>query len=159
MNGVDVVILVLLAIALLTGFRQGFVVELALIAGVFIALAVAKVGYTTVRTLLETVAPKGAWLTTISYLLVFVVVWGAVVGIARGIRRGMRMLLLGGADRLAGALLGLIQGAIVVELLLYFGKRVPNHDLHRLIAQSKLAPKFTEIVPYVHQWFPHVPAH
>ena len=156
MNAIDVVIVAVLALAVLTGFRQGFILEVAFVAGAFVALAAARAGYPIVRPILESFAAKSAWLTAISYLIVFAVVWGAVLAAARVVRRGVRLLFLGWADRLAGAVLGLVQGAIVVELLLYLGQRVPSRDLHRVIKESQLAPTFLNLVPYLHRLFPHV---
>jgi membrane protein required for colicin V production len=160
MNVVDVVILAALALAILTGLRHGLLVELALILGAVIALAVARPAYAPVRDALVSIGvSKGAWLTTLSYLIVYLVVWVAIVDLARLGRRGMRLLFLGWADRLGGAVLGFLQGLIVVELLLYFGKRVPNHDLRRLIKQSQLAPTFLNLIPHLQRLFPHVPGH
>lgn len=159
MNAVDIAILGIVLLAALKGFRQGFVVEVALILGAVAALAIAKTEYVPVRSALETIASKSPWLTVISYLGVFVVVWSIIVAVARLVRRLMRLLLLGLLDRLAGAVLGAIEGVIVVELLLYLGKRVPSQDLRRLIKQSQLAPNFINLVPYLHNLFPHVPTH
>lgn len=168
MNVVDVGILVLLLLGAFAGFRQGFIVEAATIVGVVVALAVARLGYPAVRQLLQLSAPKSPWLTVIAYLIIFVVIWGVFVALARGVRRVARLLFLGTPDRLAGLVLGLLQAAIVVELLLYLSRRIPNHDLqlyfgqqvpnfhlHRLIAQSRLAPTFLQVVPYVDRLFPH----
>jgi membrane protein required for colicin V production len=155
-NVVDFIILVVLALAMLGGFSQGFIVEIATIAGAVIALAIAKLEYGVVRNLLEQVVGHSRWVTAISYLVVFLVVWGAIIAIARVIRRIARLFLLGFADRLGGAVIGLLQGALVVELLLYLGNRVPSAELHRLIHHSRLAPSFLHIVPYIDKLFPHV---
>lgn len=157
MNATDVVILATLILATLGGLRQGFILEVAFTLGSFIALWAAKHAYPTVRHLLETVAAKSPWLTVLAYLFVFLLVWAAVVTLARLTRRGARLLFLGWVDRFGGAIIGLLQGAIVVELLLYLAKRVPNHDLHMMIKHSQLAPTFVHAVPYITRLFPQVP--
>ena len=159
MNSVDIIVLAVLAFGALSGFVQGFVVELASILGAFVGLFVARLEYTVVRNLLETVLPKSSWVTAISYLIVFLVVWMAIVAIARKVRTVIRLFLLGWADRIGGALLGLLPGALLVELLLYLGQRVPEAGLHRAIKHSTLAPSFMRIVPYIHQLFPHMQPH
>jgi len=156
MNLVDAIILVVLAGGVVAGFRQGFVVELATMVGAFIGLAVARMDYTIVTNVLGSAFPHSKWLTAFSYLLVFAVVWALVVGIARAARRVLRWLFLGWADRLAGAVLGLVPALLLVELLLYLGKRVPNKDLHHAINHAQLAHSFLHLVPYVDRWFPHV---
>lgn len=157
MNAVDVVIVGVLVLATLGGFGQGFIVEVATILGAVAALAAAKLEYGVVRNLLELAVPHSRWVTAISYLAVFLVVWAVIITVARIVRRIARLLMLGFLDRLGGAVIGLLQGALVVELLLYLGQRVPNSDLHRLIKHSRLAPSFLHVVPYIDKLFPHVP--
>lgn len=158
MNIIDILILVILLFGVLNGFRRGFIMEVALILGAVVALAVAKLEYPIVRHLLSLVAPKSAWLTVISYLIVFLVIWGVIVTLARVVRKAAHLLLLGFANRLGGAIIGLLQGALVVELLLHLGKRLPNHVLHHEIVHSKLAPAFVHALPYIDRFFPHIHA-
>ncbi len=158
MNIVDILILVILLFGVLSGFRRGFIMEIALILGAVVALAVAKLEYPIVRHLLVLVAPKSPWVTVISYLIVFLVIWGVIITLARIVRKAARLLLLGFADRLGGAVIGLLQGALVVELLLHLGRRLPNHPLHHAIVHSKLAPAFVNVLPYIDRFFPHISA-
>ena len=158
LNVVDLVIFVALLVGIVNGLREGFVVELALLAGGIAALAVARMDYRFVRSALETALPHSPWLTAISYLAIFLVVWTLIVGLARGVRRMLRLLLLGPLDRLAGAVLGLVPAALLVELLLYLGRRLPDRDIHRAIRHSQLAHYFLHVVPYFDRFFPHVPA-
>jgi len=82
-NAVDIVILVILAFGVIAGFRQGFILQSASILGSIVALTVARAEYTPVRDALMRVAPHSPWLTAIADLLVFLVVWGAIVAAAR----------------------------------------------------------------------------
>lgn len=144
---------------LIVGFRRGFIMEVAVLMGAVIALAVAKLAYPDVRHQLAHVASKSPWLTAIAYLGVFLVVWSAIIMVARIVRKIAHLLMLGLFDRLGGAVLGVLQNALVLELLLYLGKRVPNHALHLAIKHSTLAPVFLRAVPLVDRLFPHVPYH
>jgi membrane protein required for colicin V production len=153
---VDIVILALLVISMLGGFRQGFILMVAGILGAVVALGVARLEYGQVKHLLAQIAPHSSWLTVISYLLVFLVVWGAIILIARKVRLVARILLLGWLDRLGGAAIGIIQGLLVVELLVYLGKRVPNHTVRHAVNHSLLGPSFTHALPYIMHWFPHI---
>lgn len=157
-NIIDILILVILLFGVLSGFRRGFIMEVALILGAVVALAVAKLEYPIVRNLLALVAPKSAWLTVISYLIVFLVIWGVIVTLARVVRKAAHLLLLGFADRLGGAIIGLLQGALVVELLLHLGQHLPNHLLHHAIVHSRIAPAFVHALPYIDRFFPHIHA-
>jgi membrane protein required for colicin V production len=154
---VDIVIIAVLAAGVLGGIRQGFIMQVATILGAVVALGVAKLEYRDVRQYLAHVASGSQWLTVISYLIVFLVIWGAVVVIARRIRTLARFLLLGWLDRIGGAIVGLLQGLLLVDLLLYLGKRLPNSALHHAIKHSLLGPSFSQVFPYINHWFPHVP--
>jgi membrane protein required for colicin V production len=157
MTVIDVIILALLIASMLNGFRLGFVVEVATILGAVVALGVAKLEYVDVRHVLAHLAPKSPWLTVIAYLLVFLLVWGGIMIVAYKVRFVVRLLLLGWLDRLGGAIIGLLQGLILVELLVYLGKRVPNHAIHHAVKHSLLGPSFQQVIPYIHHWFPNIP--
>jgi membrane protein required for colicin V production len=158
-NLVDIAIVVILIAGALSGLRRGFIVTVAGILGALLALAVAKAEYQPVRTFLASFAPHSPWLTVISYLLVFLVVWGLILTLARILRRVVRLLLLGFLDRLGGAIVGVIQNAFLIALLLYLGKRVPNRELVNAIKHSRLAPHFLQLVPTIQGFFPHIPQH
>jgi membrane protein required for colicin V production len=147
---------VVLAVSIFGGWRRGFILEVATILGAVAGLGVARLEYQHVRIFLETIAPKSPWLTAISYLAVFFLVWGAIVLVARRLRTLARFLMLGWMDRLGGAAIGLAQGLLFVELLLYIGKRLPNYALRHGINHSAFGPTFVRVFPYISHWFPHV---
>lgn len=157
MNALDVLLLILLAVTAFAGFRQGFIVEVAGILGAVAALGVARLEYVDVRTILEQLAAKSPWLTIVAYVLVFLVVWGAIIIVARKLRLLVRLMMLGWLDRLGGAIIGLVQGALLVALLLYFARRVPQTGIRHLANHSALAPTFLSAMPLLSHVFPHVP--
>lgn len=156
MNWVDLLIILVLVLGALKGLRQGFVVEVATILGFVLALIVARLGYTYVRPLVSFL-PTPQWRTAIAYLIVVAIVVAVVNAGARVARFGLRALFLGLLDRLAGALVGLLESALVVELLLYLARRLPNHNIRSGISHSRLAPSFVQVIPLIHRLFPHVP--
>jgi membrane protein required for colicin V production len=155
MTWVDIAIIAILGASTLAGYLRGFIFEVAAILGAIIAFAVARQEYGDVRTLLSHVAGSSSWLTVISYLLVFLIVWGAIIFLARRLRGLVRMFGLGLLDRLGGAAIGLLQGLLVVELLLYLGKRVPNGPLRHAVNHAALTPTLVQLIPLLHHWFPH----
>ena len=157
MNAVDIGIIVILVVGALAGLRQGFIVEVAGILGALLAFAVARAEYKPVRHVLASFAPHSPWLTVISYMIVFLVVWGLVLTAARLVRHFARILRLGMLDRIGGAVVGLLQSALVLVLLLYVGKHAPNHALSHAVKQSTLAPTFLRLAPAIHQLFPSIP--
>lgn len=157
MNGVDVVIIFILIFGALSGMRRGFIVMVASILGALLAFAVARVEYAPVRSFLASFAPHSPWLTIISYLIVFLVVWGLVLAAARMARRTAHMFMLGPLDRLGGFIIGALQSAIVLDLLLYLAKHASSKALASAIKHSTLAPTFLQLVPALHRLFPHIP--
>jgi membrane protein required for colicin V production len=157
MNAVDLVIVAVLAIATIGGFLQGFVVQIATILGAVLALAIAQREYLNFRSLLVHVAPSSKWVTVIAYLVIFLFVWAAVILIARRLRSLVRLMMLGWMDRAAGAVIGLLQGVLLIELLIALGLRVANQSLHHAIRHSTLGPALQSVIPWVNQLFPHVP--
>jgi membrane protein required for colicin V production len=157
-NGLDIAILAVLAVGALLGFRQGFVMEVATILGAVAALGVARLEYGDVRTSLQRIVAHSPWLTTVAYLVVFFVIWAAIIILARKVRLLVRLMMLGWMDRIGGAIIGLIQGALLVELLLYLARRVPNTGMRHLAVHSALAPAFLAVAPSLTHLFPHVPS-
>ncbi len=157
MNAIDVIILLLLLGGTLTGIRRGFVLQVATILGAIAALGVARQEYPDVRQALAQVASQSPWLTVIAYLLVFLVVWGAIILLARRVRWLVRAMLLGSLDRLGGAIIGLLQAIVVVGVLLYLGSHAPDHQLNTLIAHSSLAPPFVHAISHFNGITPHIP--
>jgi membrane protein required for colicin V production len=157
MNGVDILIIAILIAATLIGLLEGFIVQTAAILGAVLGLAVAQREYLNLRQLLVQVLPSSQWLSAIAYLLIFAVVWTAVVLIARRLRSVVHMLMLGLPDRAAGAVIGFLQGLILVELLIAIGLRLPNQSLHHDIHHSTLGPTFQTVIPWVDRLFPHLP--
>jgi membrane protein required for colicin V production len=157
MNAVDIVIIAILVAVTLVGVLEGFIVETAAILGAVLGLAIAQHEYLNFRHLLVQVFPSSKGLTAVAYLMVFVVVWAAVILVARRVRSLVHMLMLGLFDRAGGALIGFLQGLILVELLLAIGLRLPNQTLHQDIRRSALSPTFQSVVPLVDRLFPHLP--
>lgn len=156
MTGVDLVIIVILLLAAVGGYRRGFVIQVASILGALAALAVARAEYPDVRHFLAGFAPQSSWLTVIAYLIVFLAVWAAIIVVARRIRGLLHILQLGWMDRLGGVVIGLLQGALLLVLLLSLGRIVPNHQLKQAIARSTLAPTFLHLTPALHRFLPHI---
>ena len=158
MTWVDLGIIAILALSAFGGFRRGFVFEVAIIVGSIVAFAVARQEYPDVRNVLAQVAASSTWLTVIAYLLVFLIVWGAIIVVARWIRRLVRTFGLGPLDRIGGTAIGVLQGLLLVELLLYLGERVPATNIRQAVEAAALTPTLLQLVPVLHGWFPRINA-
>jgi uncharacterized membrane protein required for colicin V production len=95
--------------------------------------------------------------TAVAYLLVFFAVWIVILWASRRVRGIARFLRLGVLDRLAGAALGFVEAALVVEMLLFVAKRLPGHTLHQYYVHSRLAEPFLHVIPWIDRLFPNIP--
>jgi len=139
MNGFDIVLLVLVAGAVLVGLLNGLVRILIGLAALVVAFVLAARFHDALAREMPSLGlgPQGRSLA--SYLLIFVgvmLVAGLVGWLAR---RLLETVMLGWADRLGGAALGLVAAAlfagfVVVPLVAY----VPSG--RGLLADSRLAP-------------------
>jgi S1-C subfamily serine protease len=118
MNLLDVVAVVLVILALLAGWRSGFVPQLAgLIGAVAGGLAAVQI-LPLIRPQLDTLDPGLRAIVVLSGLVLFVAL-GETIGSAVGFEIRLRLGrgVLGKIDTAGGALLGLAQGVLVIWLL------------------------------------------
>ena len=92
-------------------------------------------------------------------LLAFVAIFGGVVVLGQVLAAMMRtassLLFLGPIDHLGGAVFGLVQGLLVVELLLFAVTTFPaTPGLARALAGSTLAPVFIQLIPVFERLVP-----
>ncbi len=139
MSPVDVAILFLLAVALLRGLLIGVVREVFSLAALAAACLAVRLGS----------GAGAAWLTAHAPVelgpTAALVAAGAGIGLAtalavglsgRLLRRGLHAAGLGPADRFAGGLLGVAEGALVAAVLLVVGIVAVGRD-HPLLAGSR----------------------
>jgi membrane protein required for colicin V production len=150
MGWLDVVLGLLLALNLLSGFRQGFFEEVAgfagLIAGLFVALAVND----QVACLMATRFGAGpAWSYILGFLLPFtatilVFLWGAKL-----FTHFFKTLSLGWLNRLAGAAFSFLKGLLILSIVLNLYERVDDDKslLGAQIARSKLYQPVRRVAP------------
>ncbi len=157
MNAFDGILLLFLAAFMVLGFRRGFILEVAGIFGSIAAFGVARVEYGDVRTMLEGFLPHSPWLTIVAYVFVFLLIWGAIIIVARKIRSLVHLMMLGWLDRLGGMAIGIVQGALAAELLVYLARHAPNSGLRHLETHSALGHVFVAAEPFFIHLFPSVP--
>ena len=95
------------------------------------------------------------WREFVAFAAIFAgaVVIGQIA--AAQLRRTARMLLLGPADRVGGALVGFLTGVVVVEALLLAAVAFPiSGHIDAALEDSALAPVFLETLPLVQNVLP-----
>src|ERR1035437_3653428 len=116
MEWVDLVIVLVMALAVLGGLSQGFFRSVCSLGGLLLGLALAAWNYGHVAALVLPLVRSQRVANTIGFLLIVLLVMG-MAGIAGKILSdAFHYLGLGCLDRLAGAVFGFFQGALLVML-------------------------------------------
>jgi membrane protein required for colicin V production len=117
MNLLDFILITVLVVALVRGLVRGVIRQVASLLGIVAGFVVAGHLYLRLFSLLRSSFPSIPHLDLISYGALFAATWTAFVLLGLLAVRLSRVLLMGWADRILGALLGLFKGAVVAVVL------------------------------------------
>ena len=138
----DIVILLLLAGFILKGMWRGLLRELCSLCGLFGGLFLAVQYH---APLAELLMERVAWPNQLCVMIAFValllltVIFFGLLGFV--LSRFIKLLFLGGFNRVAGALFGLVQGGLLLTLVLYGLSVSPlPPPLDGFFEKSQLAP-------------------
>lgn len=147
MDWVSIVIVAVAGLLTWRAFRRGFLRELVGLGALILAVPVAGVFYDDMAPKVEPIVDNatGAALLSFVAILLGVIVGGQLLGYL--LRRGVDVLNLGGADRLAGAAFGLLQGLLLCQVLLIALVIFPSPDLRVAIEDSVLAGRLLDAAP------------
>lgn len=147
MNLVDVAILVVLALFVVKGLLRGLLKELCSLLGLFGGLAIALLFHPYLAEgLLKSFSlpPQLCVVIAFAALFLLTVLLFALIGAI--LSRFIKLLFLGGFNRVAGGLFGILQGGAVLILVLFGLSRSPLPDQARfLLHQSRLAPPLVDM--------------
>jgi membrane protein required for colicin V production len=160
MNTLDIIILIPLAYFAFKGFTKGFIITLAMLAGILIGLyaAIHFSEYST-KLLQDNLNFHSSNIRMISYLITFIVVLVLVYLLGKFLTGVVKTTGLGFVNRLAGLLLGIAKGLLIISaFVVLFGKIDPKSYLIPLKSKqesilykpvSAIAPK---IFPVMEQY-------
>jgi len=139
MNTIDLVLILPLALAIIAGFRKGFIIEIAsLLAFIIAIIACLKLTHRLME-LVEPYTGHSKWLPFICYLLVFVLVYILVLWVGKLLEKVVRIIQLGALNRALGILFSLLKMCLLISLFFWLA------DLVHLI------PKSTENQSYIYK--------
>ncbi|MDP2237986.1 MAG: CvpA family protein [Bacteroidales bacterium] len=157
MNILDIIILILLVIFTIQGFRKGLVAELssllALILGVYVAFFFSSV---TADFLHEFFGIESKYLKLIAFVLTLVLVIVAVAAIGKVVEKIINTLMLGFFNRLTGAVFGAIKGMLILSLILMLlnyleiGESLISKERQQ---NSRLYDEVESFAPYIFRRF------
>ena len=141
MNAIDIAILVVLAVLLLKGLWLGLIQELCGLAGLGLGTVLAVRFHASLAESLPAWLSLPPWLASAAcFMLLFLVtlLFFALLGLV--LSRVLKLVFLGGFNRVLGGLFGLVQGVVVLALILY-GFSLTDWFKETRLA-SRLAPPF-----------------
>ena len=154
MNWVSLVIIVVVALLTWRAFRRGFLRELVGLAALILAVPVAGVFYDDMIPKVEPILDNSLAAALASFLaiLIGVIVAGQLAGYL--LRRSADVLNLGGADRIAGAAFGVLQGLLLCQVILVALVNFPEPDVRDHIDESPIAERLLDGAPLVLSFLP-----
>jgi membrane protein required for colicin V production len=153
MNILDIILLIFLLWAVYQGFKDGVVVQLAGLAGLFIGIYLAFRYSGTVAAWLHI---DEKWATIAGFAIVLVLVFIAIAVIGRLLRGVCRFAGLAVLDKVGGIIVSVLKTGLILGLLLYgFGwlndnqKWVKQEKLDRSVLYEPLIKVAETAFPYV----------
>lgn len=121
MQAIDVVLLVLLAVGIIAGWRSGVVKQLLSFAAIFIGLIVAQKYYVGLGEYLGTFLAGHAILCKVSAFIILCVVVPVLVSLLASVVSAIinKTLVLGTMNKLLGALVGLFKFGLILGALIW----------------------------------------
>ncbi len=121
MNYLDIILAIPLALGAIRGFRKGFILEVAslagLIVGIFLAVLISDIIGLIIDGLLDV---NIMTIKIISFIIIFIVVLMAVYLLGKIVERLFKMILPNIFNRIAGIFSGFVKTAFILSILLIF---------------------------------------
>ena len=154
LNYIDYIILVILALFLIQGYRKGIIIGLATIAALILGIyaAVHFSNYLD-STLVEHLHPSKKWLPILSFTATFILVVVVVMIVAKLTEKLVDIVGMGFFNHIGGAALGLAKGVILVSILLFLfrsvdasGKWISEKDKKDSFFYSRVVDVFPKLM-------------
>lgn len=140
MSTLDIVLLAAIAFCGVMGIYWGFIRQALALVGLLAGVALAGRYGGRVADWLSSFIASEAVAQLLGFLFVMIAVSAAASLLATLIRRFVGLLFLGWLDHLIGGVLGLIQGALVVAVVLLAVALFPSVSLSDALSASRVAP-------------------
>jgi len=150
---IDFILLLIVVIGAIQGYRSGFVVELFSLLGVFLGIiggfklmGIAMVMLAGRFNIDEKVLPY------VAFAVVFVVIVVIVGLLGQMIKSSVRQTTLGGADQFVGAGLGLVRAAFMLSVAIWIADALRFKALDNWADDSLFYPALAGFAPKVTDW-------
>ena len=120
MNFYDVLILIIISLFVINGYRKGFIISLATFAALILGIYIAVHFSNLIQGILqENFHPSRTWLPILSFAETFLIVLILVFFVAKLMEKLFDVVGMGFLNKLAGAVLGFIKGVIFASIILF----------------------------------------
>lgn len=160
MNYIDIVLGILLILAAISGFRKGFIAEVASLAALILGIwGAIKFSYITTEFLIENFNLQTEYLNIISFAVTFVVIVILVHIVSSTVNKIVETVMLGFVNKLAGLVFGILKSALILSILLVLFDKIDD-DVHILPEKTKQNSRMYEpirsfapsIFPFIDVW-------
>jgi membrane protein required for colicin V production len=145
---IDIIALVVLAIAALRITFKGFIPEFMSKAGLIVGLLAALMFSSLLTPVIEQQLGLGRWNNVISFVIIFLAGYLLMKLFSSVLTNLLEALHLDILDHIFGFALGLIEGAIVISLLVYLLKLQSLIDVSAMLESSWVVQLLEPIAPY-----------
>ena len=154
----DIVYIIILLLAVIKGYRRGIIVGIFSLVAVIIGLVAALKLSVVVAGWLQNHSGVGAaWISFLSFAIVFCSVVVLVRIVARILHEAVKMLLLGWADKLGGIILYALIYTLIYSVLLFFATYihlVSQDMIEYSKSYSFVEPFGPKLIGKIGEWLP-----
>jgi membrane protein required for colicin V production len=154
LNWVDFLILAILAWFTYSAFHAGMIREIVAIIGAVFAVALAGLFYRDLATDVQVAVDNQQTAEIVAFAMIFGAVVLASQLIASFMKSAASVLMLGFIDSLGGALIGMLKGAVFIEIALIIAVTFTSLSLVNDVDGSVIAPFFLDLIPFLEYILP-----
>jgi membrane protein required for colicin V production len=160
MNYIDLVLGILLIIAAIQGFRNGFIIELASLAALVLGIwGAIKFSDLTAEFITRHTGYHSEHLSTIAFVVTFIVIVILIHMMGKILDTIVKAVFLGFLNRLAGIIFGVLKAAVILSIILLLFDDI-DENVHILPARQKEESKIYEpmkqlvptLFPFIKLW-------
>ncbi|GEM_PF-2236995 len=156
MNWFDWLLIIGVIFSTYWSFRQGFILELFYFLAFVLGLIIAFLFYPSFQPLVEIVFEGPDLAATLSFITVFILAGAVLVLLGLLCHNFVHFIKLGFFDRLAGALLGLIRGVIIVGVILVMLVAISGEERPNYVENSTISRPVVRVVTWTMDGIPYL---
>lgn len=157
MSKIDIVLIIILLIGAVAGYKKGFLSELFTLLGIILGvLAGFKLMGTAMLMLDEHYEINEKVLPYVAFAVVFLIVVVGITLLGKAFKTSLEKTVLGGIDKLCGGLLGIVKAAFMASVLIWLFTSLNIFAPPSFTEDAWLYPTIARFAPAVTSWIGEV---